>query len=537
MQKISAVISMLHEPASPNSATRLFRQEPVLGWTLERVWRCDAIDSIAIICWQDQLDQVQPLASESEAHILCKNPRIRVPQIESIAASRRWADGWRGGLLGSCDFDLGFHASWVMEVVKNLCSDGIFLIDPSAGLVDPKLLAAMAAHAREHETHELFFTQAAPGLAGALLKPALIEKLAAAQTHPGRILSYLPEQPMRDPIAAEMCVPIPTPVARTTRTFRLDSDRQIEKLTLASVHLNGELVRSDSEDLVNRLKWTMEVDFKPREVVLELNTSRSTSPIFWPGAAHSIQRPALPVETARRIFDQLGDDIRLTLGGVGDPLLHEELFEIIHLARAAGIQAIHVETDLLPRRREVVDRLAEAEIDIVSMHLPAMTSATYATVMGVDRFTDAIENIRQFITRRQEIRRGVPILCPIFMKCPENLAEMEAWYDQWLKALGAAVISGPSDFAGLIPDRAVADMSPPKRKPCNRILSRMSILSDGRVVSCEQDVLGRQVMGDVNTHTIEQIWKTGFTPLRDSQRQNCGADRPVCAGCREWHRP
>ena len=30
---------------------------------------------------------------------------------------------------------------------------------------------------------------------------------------------------------------------------------------------------------------------------------------------------------------------------------------------------------------------------------------------------------------------GAPIVVPVFHKCHQNLGEMEAWYDEWLKAL------------------------------------------------------------------------------------------------------
>ena len=37
MKNVTAILSMLHEGAGPNSATRLFRSEPVLRWTLKRL--------------------------------------------------------------------------------------------------------------------------------------------------------------------------------------------------------------------------------------------------------------------------------------------------------------------------------------------------------------------------------------------------------------------------------------------------------------------------------------------------------------------
>jgi hypothetical protein len=131
----------------------------------------------------------------------------------------------------------------------------------------------------------------------------------------------------------------------------------------------------------------------------------------------------------------------------------------------------------------------------------------------------------------------VPLLVPVFTKLRQNLGEMEAWYDQWLKALGCAVITGPSNYAGLLDDRGVADMSPPVRRACNRIASRLTILSDGRGVSCEQDVLGRQAVGDLRCDPLAHTWDNGMRDLRDAHACGQFASTPVCAGCREWHRP
>jgi radical SAM protein with 4Fe4S-binding SPASM domain len=491
-----------------------------------------------VICWEDQLEQVEPIAEERGAYVLAKGPRTPMSAIESVAAARRWADGWRGGLLHTCDFDLGFYGPWVREVIEQLSSDSVILVDPSAALVDPYILDRMIAHSQEHPNIEICFTQAAPGLGGALLRPALVERLAAARTHPGRLLHYLPDQPMRDPLSGDGCIPVATPVARTTRSFRLDSERQIQRMTDAATHLNGELVATDAEDLLHRLNWTPEVDSLPREVVLELNTNRNTSPIFWPGRFHSIQRPAMTIDLARRIFEQLaaGQDVRLTLAGVGDPALHPQVVEIIELADSSGIRAIHLETDLL-LVTAVIQRLAESDVDVISVQLPGMSPVTYAEVMGVDRFAQVIENIRIFVSARQRCCRATPLMAPIFVKCTTNVAEMEIWYDQWLKAVGGAVIDGPSDFGGLIPDCAVADMSPPKRRPCGRLWSRMTIHSDGKVVSCEQDVLGRQVVGDTSMQPIEEIWRKGFAELRRGHKSEDWSANPVCAACREWHRP
>ena len=117
MMKATAILSMLHEPAGErNSAARRFRDRPVLWWTLERLKRANAIENLSILCWEDQLPQVRPIAEEQEAYVLAKGPRCGVSTLDAVTAARRWADGWRGGLLQTCEFDRGFHAPWVMEL-------------------------------------------------------------------------------------------------------------------------------------------------------------------------------------------------------------------------------------------------------------------------------------------------------------------------------------------------------------------------------------------------------------------------------------
>jgi len=537
-ENITAVLSMLHEPPGRDSATRTFRQDPVLAWTLERLCASAMLGSIAIMCWDDQVEEVSPIAAEHGAHVVVKTPRTPVPSIAAITAARKFSDGWRGGLLATCDFDLGFHAAWVQEIVAELRSDAVVLVDPSSGLVDPRIIDALVAHGRAHPDVELCFSQAAPGLGGALLRPALLQRLATAGVHPGRLLSYLPDHPARDPIAGDGCLPVPAAVARTTRSFKLDSLRQISRITRASVDLNGQLLASDAEELVRRLTWSANVDDLPRDVVLELTTRRLCRPVFAAAAHHAIERPDMTLELAARLLGQLGavDDLRLTLGGGGDPLVHPECFDVIELARAAGIHAICVETDLLADAA-LIGKLAASEVDVVAVHIPAMTPRTYEAVMGTDGLALAVENIRRFVTQRQARSAGIPLVVPIFTKCAANIAEMEQWYDQWLRALGSAVIAGPTSFAGAIPDLAVADMSPRRRTPCRRISSRMTVLSDGTIASCEEDALARQKCGDATRQPLADIWQRGMSSVREAHLRLNFAAHSVCAGCREWHRP
>ncbi len=535
MNHVAAIISMLHEPAQSSSAVRRFRNKPVLQWTLNRLARSQSTDSMHIFCWEDQEESIR----EIEAEVICKGPRQALAPMRAVTAARRWADGWRGGLMGACEFDLGFHGPWVGELAELSEADAVLLIDPAAALIDPVLVDQMIQHAQLHPAVELCFSQAAPGLTGALLRRTLIDRLGAAGIHPGRLLSFWPDQFGVDPIGRDGCVATPTPVARSIHRFKLDSHRQILRTDHATNCFNGQLMSTESEELVEQMRGCESVDPLPRDVILELNTSRLSRPIFSPLRHQEISRPDLSPVMAGELFGQLSrlDDVRLTLAGAGDPLNSPVLFEVLAAARSAGIGAIHIETDLLTADAALIARLAESEIDVVSVHLPAITTPTYREVMGVDGCGRVVENIRLLETAIARLGAGTPLIAPIFMKTKLNMAEMDPWYDYWVRRCGHAVIASPSDFAGQIPDVAVADMSPPKRRACGRLGSRMTVLSDGQIVSCEQDVLGKQVMGKIGESSIEDVWRNRFAAIRRCHAQEKWNEHPLCAACREWHRP
>lgn len=540
MSKTAAILSMVHESAgSRDSATRLFRSQPVLWWTLERLSRAQRIMATALLCWEDQLPAAEPIAADHDVHILAKGPRCAVPALDAITAAQKWSDGWRGGLHGTCAFDRGFYAPWIIEICDKLECDSVVLIDPSSGLIDAKLVDALLEHAEGAGDAEICFSPAAPGASGVMLRRSLVERLSATKLHAGKLLGYNPQQPSPDPIAAKWCAPVPTAIARTSHRLTLDSDRQLSRLSLATVSLNGQLMGCDAEGILHHINNSPVCDAMPREVTLEINTRRATRPLWWAGRHLSIQRDDMSVEMTKELVGELSqaDDMRLTVAGIGDPLLAPNFFDIIEAARAAGIHAIHVETDLMGVETEDVHRLAESNVDVISIHLPAATAQTYERVMGVDGLTQVIMNVRALIEHRAARNRGTPLVVPTFAKCRENQGEMEIWYDRWLGALGSAVIFGPSDCAGQIPQTTVADMSPPRRKPCARLSSRMTILSNGAVVACEQDVLGMQPIGYIGQQSIADIWRGPRQRICSEHAAGNYDAHPLCADCREWHRP
>ena len=399
-----------------------------------------------------------------------------------IAAARRWSDGWRGGLLQTCDFDAGFDAEAVITILAECDADLAMLIEPSAGLIDPSILDALLLKAIEKTDEQIFIAPAAPGLSAVVLRRSLVEKLAAAKIHPGKLLHYLPEHPTRDPLGSQGCVDLPVTVKRAAQSFRFDSERQIDRLTAAMEPLNGQLRTADAATIVAMRSQAESLDRLPREIVLELNTDRRSRAIF---RHATIQRPTMTKAMATALLNELSDvpDIRLTIAGMGDPLETDVLFEVIESARMRGIRAMHVETDLLSDGRRV-GMLGTSCIDVVTVHLPSMTASMYAKIMGIDALAQVLNNIAALLKAR------------------------------------------------------LSNMIPTRRRAFRRFQSRLSVLCDGTVVACEQDIAGRRPIGRLGEQPLSEIWCDAMKPVRDSHaRGEWTAEHPLCGSCAEWNRP
>lgn len=525
--RVVAILSLLGDGATANPATRVFHGKPVLARTLAAVKQSNRLNDTIILAWDDQLAAIRHAAPDCSLRSL--GPRAPSRTMLEAAAALRWSDGWRGALLGKTTFDRGFDANAILAAMDAAECDAGLLIDPAAALIESTTLDSLVDHLAALPDQPYAFTPGAVGSGAMLLRRRAIADLAKQQRGPGSLTAYHPDRPEHDPMAKSFALVVPPRVARATVKLTVDSARQERRLSLAQA--------DRIETTISRLEADRSLDALPREVVIELTCRRATKPAWSMLSKQEIARPDLSLSQAKVIFEQLAEaeDVRVTFSGVGDPLLHPQWRAIVAAAKAAGLNALHLETDLLADSADAARDLAASELDIVSFHLPAAHAVTYARLMGVDRMRDVLEHVKTFLIARNERQSGVPILVPTFIKCADNLAEMEAWYDQWIRAVGAAVIAGPSDFSGRLAYTGLADMTAGRRRPCRRLDSRLTILSDGSIASCEEDALGEQSCGSANA--IERAWTGGFAMLRSLHEEHRWDESELCKACRMWDRP
>jgi uncharacterized Fe-S cluster-containing radical SAM superfamily enzyme len=94
----------------------------------------------------------------------------------------------------------------------------------------------------------------------------------------------------------------------------------------------------------------------------------------------------------------------LTLHGVGDPLMHPGVFEVMRAARAAGVGLVHLRTDALSDAFDPA-RLLASGLDVLSVDVLAARPRPTERMAGVDRYETVKSRVEAALAERGE-RRG-----------------------------------------------------------------------------------------------------------------------------------
>ena len=295
---------------------------------------------------------------------------------------------------------------------------------------------------------------------------------------------------------------------------------------------------------------------------------------------------AMCFHTFKALVDALPDLEKLTLQGLGEPLLAPDIFEMIEYAAGRGIR-LGFNTNGTLLTRETSERLVRAGIDWLHVSLDAATAETYEAIRDGSDFARVRDNVAGLVEAKRLLGADRPALQLVFVAMRRNVRELPAlvrlaaewgvgslWVQNLSHSFGDTDPAGAyrpiRDFAASEalwsgPDREVAEQAfaaagalaeqlgvelrlprleePPARprgedEPgCHWPFESAYVAHDGRVQPCCM-VMGadRAVLGRLDEDGFAAIWEA--EPYRNFRRGLTGdADPPeVCAGCSLYRR-
>jgi MoaA/NifB/PqqE/SkfB family radical SAM enzyme len=226
------------------------------------------------------------------------------------------------------------------------------------------------------------------------------------------------------------------------------------------------------------------------------------------------------------------------LHGFGEPLLDTLLPERIKLAKACGIAHTYIVTNASLLFPETSRKIIDAGLDAMKISFYGTDEETYQATMRRLDFKVALQNIKAFLRVRKELKKRTPRLILQYLPQESNEARTEAFRSLWhslpdRNAGDCMNLSSLDNFGG---GKSYNIVGKKIVSVCFYPWSALSVLWDGRAVTCCVDYNGVQGVGDLNSQSIKEIWNG---PVLSAIRKNFGkldySGFPTCRSC-DWVR-
>ncbi len=281
-------------------------------------------------------------------------------------------------------------------------------------------------------------------------------------------------------------------------------------------------------------------NFFPNRVYIESTNHCNLKCVMCPTGLGIIQRPRgyMDIGLYRDIVAELGPVVdSAILHSWGEPLMHPNLFEMIQVGRAAGIQMeTSTNITLLDERR--ARGVLESELDVIYLALDGTTPETYERVRVNAKWDKVIANVERFLDLKARTGAKTRVVLQIIAmdatraevdefvrrwQRPEvdqvNVKHLDTWGDQ-IEAVSGRQIDGQSRSE--------------QRLPCPNLWYHGYIFWDGSLTSCERDYDIKTPLGNVKDGGVLRTWHG--PAMQQLRRLHCQGDfqAPACTRCVEW---
>lgn len=182
-------------------------------------------------------------------------------------------------------------------------------------------------------------------------------------------------------------------------------------------------------------------------------------------------------------------------------------------------------------------QILNSQLDIIVISIDGGNKRDYENIRKGLTWETVVENVRFLVNLRNETLSKLWIQTAIIPQMA-NKGSLDKYFALF-KSMGVDDVggSGVQNIGGLIDSESMIIKGNQYDKgnvnaPCWRVFLDLSVMADGRCVVCCQDVRGMEVVGDLNTQSIMDVWHGDrMTEIRDNFVHGRKRKIPFCRNC------
>lgn len=242
-----------------------------------------------------------------------------------------------------------------------------------------------------------------------------------------------------------------------------------------------------------------------------------------------------------KIIDEIAAEdkkVRVWMVFFGEPLIlknhNPSIFDMIRYAKEKGLTDVVTNSNATLLDEESARKIINSGLDAIYIGIDAFSMETYKKIRVKGDYAATVANVKGLLRLKSEMKSATPEVFVQFVEMDSNAHEKDAFIAFW-SGLGATVKIRPKvSWAGLI-DAPNLVLGNDERWPCYWAMQTMSITDSGLVVTCAVDLDARFIAGDVNQHSLKDIWNGPLKVLRKLHHERRFDELPaICRNCRDW---
>lgn len=273
-----------------------------------------------------------------------------------------------------------------------------------------------------------------------------------------------------------------------------------------------------------------------------------------------LKRPTgdLSPDLFEKVMAEVGEYVfLLLLWDWGEPLLHPASPDLIRAARARGIKVVTASNGHPLAYEHTARRLVASGLDTLIIALDGITQETYSRYRHGGDLETVLRGVRNVVAQKRTQQSATPLVNLCFLVMRHNEGEIPR-LRELARDLGVDVLTlkklhfhrhdgdiesqavTQKSYRDLIPrDRRYRrflydEAGEPRRRvhnPCKHLWNNPVIHWNGVVSPCSFDHDELQVVGDLRTKTLKNIWRgPAYRRLRRQFRRDW-QNLPLCRGC------
>jgi radical SAM protein with 4Fe4S-binding SPASM domain len=269
----------------------------------------------------------------------------------------------------------------------------------------------------------------------------------------------------------------------------------------------------------------------PIEITLESTAKCNLYCPMCPRAIYTFDNENMDLGLYKKIVEDCKDYVEfLWPYGIGEPMIHPNIFEMIRITREAGIRTgMSTNATLLDDRR--IDQLLDSGLDYLILAFDGASKETYEKYRAGATFEKTRANVLDLLNRKLERKSKIYVVMQMVL-LKENTGEIDAYKKMW-SIPGIDEIRFKRDELQIdgsrIPDSALKGQ---RRNPCHLLWrGPLYVRYDGKAFPCCY-MWEEEPVGDLTKQSVMEAWNSpAMVQLREAHIRGDMTKYKACQTC------